>query len=43
MLDDLKDWLDKDPFVPFRIVVTSGGAFAGASGGIPIPFLRRFL
>jgi hypothetical protein len=27
MLDDLKDWLDKDPFVPFRIVVTSGGAF----------------
>jgi hypothetical protein len=23
--------------------LTSGGAFAGASGGIPIPFLRRFL
>ena len=24
MLDDLKDWLDKDPFVAFRIVVTNG-------------------
>ena len=26
MLEDLKAWLDHDPFVPFRIVVTSGGA-----------------
>jgi hypothetical protein len=27
MLDDLKKWLDNDPFIPFRVVVTSGGAF----------------
>ena len=27
MLDDLKDWLDKEPFVPFRIVVTSGTGY----------------
>jgi hypothetical protein len=27
MLDDLKEWLDNDPFVPFRIVLTSGTAF----------------
>lgn len=27
MLEDLKAWLDHDPFVPFRIVVTSGGAY----------------
>jgi hypothetical protein len=27
MLDDLKSWLDNEPFVPFRIVVTSGNAY----------------
>lgn len=27
MLDDLKEWLGNDPFVPFRLVVTSGGAY----------------
>ena len=27
MLNDLKEWLDKDPFVPFRLVVTSGGNY----------------
>lgn len=27
MLDDLKQWLDNDPFVPFRVVLTSGGSF----------------
>lgn len=27
MLDDLKGMLDHDPFVPFRIVVTSGGTY----------------
>jgi len=27
MLDDLKSWLDNDPFVPFRVVVTSGNSF----------------
>ena len=27
MVDDLKQWLDNDPFVPFRVVVTSGGTF----------------
>ena len=27
MLDDLKEWLGNDPFVPFRVVVTSGGAY----------------
>ena len=27
MLDDLKAWLDNDPFVPFRIVVTSGNGY----------------
>jgi hypothetical protein len=31
MLEDLKEWLDREPFVPFRIVVTSGGAFAVTS------------
>ncbi len=27
MLEDLKQWLDNDPFVPFRVVLTSGGSF----------------
>jgi hypothetical protein len=27
MLDELKEWLDKEPFVLFRVVVTSGGAY----------------
>jgi hypothetical protein len=27
VLDDLREWLGNDPFVPFRIVVTSGGNF----------------
>lgn len=27
MLDDLKNHLDKDPFVPFRIVLTSGNTY----------------
>jgi hypothetical protein len=27
MLDDLKQMLDHDPFVPFRIVLTSGGSY----------------
>ena len=27
MLDDLKEWLGNDPFVPFRVVVTSGGTY----------------
>jgi hypothetical protein len=27
MNDKLKQLLDRDPFVPFRIVVTSGGAY----------------
>jgi hypothetical protein len=27
MLNDLREWLDNDPFIPFRIVVTSGGSF----------------
>ena len=27
MLDDLKEWLDKDLFIPFRIVVTSAGGY----------------
>jgi hypothetical protein len=27
MLDDLKEWLGNDPFVPFCVVVTSGGAY----------------
>jgi hypothetical protein len=27
MTDKLKQLLDQDPFVPFRIVVTSGGAY----------------
>ena len=27
MIDDLKQWLDNDPFVPFRVVLTSGGVF----------------
>lgn len=27
MIDDLKSWLDNDPFVPFRIVVTSGSGY----------------
>jgi hypothetical protein len=24
MLEDLKEWLDKEPFHPFRVVLTSG-------------------
>jgi hypothetical protein len=31
MLDDLKEWLDHEPFVPFRIIVTSGGAYSVTS------------
>lgn len=31
MIDDLKAWLDNDPFVPFRIVVTSGNAYEVSS------------
>jgi hypothetical protein len=31
MLDDLKAWLDHEPFVPFRVVVTSGGGYAVTS------------
>ena len=27
MTDKLKQLLDRDPFIPFRIVVTSGGAY----------------
>jgi hypothetical protein len=27
MLDDLKELLRKDPFTPFRIVLTSGGSY----------------
>ena len=27
MLEDLKSWLDNEPFVPFRIVVTSGSSY----------------
>ena len=27
MLDDLRSWLGNEPFVPFRIVVTSGGSY----------------
>ena len=27
MIDDPKQWLDNDPFLPFRVVLTSGGAF----------------
>ena len=27
MLNDLKELLNRDPFVPFRIVLTSGGAY----------------
>ena len=27
MLDDLKELLKKDPFTPFRIVLTSGSAY----------------
>ena len=27
MLDDLKIWLDNKPFVPFRILVTSGSSY----------------
>lgn len=27
MLDDLKEFLDRDPFMPFRIVLTSGGSY----------------
>jgi hypothetical protein len=31
MLDDLKVWLDNDPFVPFRLIVTSGTGYAVTS------------
>jgi len=31
MIEDLKGWLDNDPFVPFRIVVTSGNAYEVSS------------
>ena len=27
MLDDLKEWLGNDPFVPFKVIVTSGNAY----------------
>jgi hypothetical protein len=27
MLDDLKEWLDNEPFVPFRLILTSGGSY----------------
>ena len=27
MLDDLKDFLRSDPFIPFRIILTSGSAY----------------
>ena len=27
MIEDLKSWLDNNPFVPFRIVVTSGSEY----------------
>jgi hypothetical protein len=27
MIDKLKEFLDRDPFVPFRILVTSGGSY----------------
>jgi hypothetical protein len=31
MLEDLKEWLHKDPFIPFRIVLTSGSHYAVTS------------
>lgn len=27
MIDDLKSWLGRKPFVPFRIVATSGSSY----------------
>jgi hypothetical protein len=27
MLDDLKELLDRDPFLPFRIILTSGSSY----------------
>jgi hypothetical protein len=31
MLDDLKEWLDHEPFVPFRVILTSGTNYAVTS------------
>ncbi len=31
MIDDLKQFLDREPFVPFRLIVTSGGSYEVSS------------